>query len=120
MIGKKYTAEFKIGKVNEYLQRIENGEKLSKADFAYANGISDSTFNDWVIKFQRMGKGFANVTEQIAVLSENVAESTAIVRYDGEVHGHLDKDMVRVIFNGITVEFGEALTERVMEILRKW
>lgn len=57
MIGKKYTAEYKIGKVNEYLARIENGEKLSKADFAYENGISDSTFNDWVIKFQRMGKG---------------------------------------------------------------
>lgn len=50
MLGKKYTAQFRIEKVKEYLSRIENGEKISKADFAYQNGLSDSTFNDWVIK----------------------------------------------------------------------
>lgn len=47
MLGKKYTAEFKLEKVREYLEKIENGEKISKADFAYQNNLSDSTFNDW-------------------------------------------------------------------------
>ena len=28
--------------------------------------------------------------------------------------------MVRVIFNGITVKFNETMTERVLEILRRW
>lgn len=30
MLGKKYTAEFKLEKVREYLEKIENGEKISK------------------------------------------------------------------------------------------
>lgn len=121
MLGNKYTAEFKIGKVREYLEKIENGEKITKADFAYQNGLSDSTFNDWVIKYQKLGKGFANVTDQITILANNaVEEAPKIVRYDGVVQGELPKDMVRVIFNGITVEFNESMTERVMEILRKW
>ena len=46
MLGKKYTAEYKIKKVKEYLSKIENGEKISKADFAYQNGLCDYTFND--------------------------------------------------------------------------
>ncbi len=121
MLGKKYTAEFKLEKVREYLEKIENGEKISKADFAYQNSLSDSTFNDRIVKYQKMGKGFANVTEQITLLTNNVVEEAPrIVRYDGVVQGELPKDMVRVTFNGIMVEFSESLTERVMEILRKW
>ena len=46
MLGKKYTAKYKIEKAEEYLSKIENGEKFSKADFVYLNGLSDSTFND--------------------------------------------------------------------------
>ena len=56
MLGKKYTAEYKIEKVKEYLSKIENGEKFSKADFVYLNGLSDSTFNYSVIKFESSGK----------------------------------------------------------------
>ena len=46
MLGKMYTAEYKIEKGKEYLSKIENGEKISKADFAYLNGLCDCTFND--------------------------------------------------------------------------
>ena len=56
MPGKKYIAEYKIEKGKEYLSKIENGEKFSKADFIYLNGLCDSTFNDWVIKFESSGK----------------------------------------------------------------
>ena len=52
--------------------------------------------------------------------NRTVEEAPKIVRYDKVVQGELQKDMVRVIFNGITVEFNESMTERVMEILRKW
>lgn len=120
MIGKRYGAEYKIGKVREYLKEADANPKLTKADFAYRNGISDSTFNDWVLKYQRMGDGFANVTGQIELLSGAVEAMPAMVRYDGEVHGELPKDMVRVIYHGITVEFNEALAERVMGIIRAW
>lgn len=121
MLGKKYTAEYKIEKVKEYLSKIENGEKISKADFAYQNGLCDCTFNDWVIKFQKLGKGFANVTEQITILANNAVEQIPkVVQYDGVVQGELPKDMVKVIFNGIFVEFNKTMTEKVLEFLRRW
>ena len=68
MLGKKYTAEYKIEKVKEYLSKIENGEKISKADFAYLNGLSDSTFNDWVIKFESSGKDLLMLRNKLQFL----------------------------------------------------
>ena len=43
MLGKKYTAEFKIRMVKEFLDRKEKEPTLSKSDFAFENKISDST-----------------------------------------------------------------------------
>lgn len=68
MLGKKYTAEYKIEKVKEYLSKIENGEKISKADFAYLNGLSDSMFNDWVIKFESSGKDLLMLQNKLQFL----------------------------------------------------
>ena len=74
-----------------------------------------------MITFQKLGKGFANVTEQITILANNAVEQIPkVVQYDGVVQGELPKDMIRVIFNGIFVEFNETMTERVLEILRRW
>lgn len=120
MLGKKYTAEFKIRMVKEFLDRKEKEPGLSKSDFAFQNKISDSTFNDWVLKYQKMGNEFANVTSQIELLSGSVTEATTIVKYDGPVYGELPADMVRVIYNGITVEFNERLVEKIMGIIRTW
>ena len=68
MLGKKYTAEYKIEKVKEYLSKIENGEKISKADFAYLNGLCDCTFIDWVIKFESSGKDLLMLRNKLQFL----------------------------------------------------
>ena len=68
MLEKKYTAEYKIAKVKEYLSKIENGEKISKADFAYQNGLSDSTFNYSVIKFESSGKDLLMLRNKLQFL----------------------------------------------------
>lgn len=44
MLGKKYTAEFKIRMVKEFLDRKEKEPSLSKSDFAFENKTSNSTF----------------------------------------------------------------------------
>ncbi len=106
--------------VKEFLARKEQEPKLRKSDFAFENKIIDSTFNDWVLKYQKMGNEFANVTSQIELLSSNVTEAPAIIKYEGEVHSSLPKDMVRVIYNGITVEFNECLVEKIMGIIKTW
>lgn len=48
----KYDIATKVSLVEEYLE-LSKTVKITKADFAYQKGISDSTFNDWVIKYQR-------------------------------------------------------------------
>ena len=68
MLGKKNTAEYKIKKVKEYLSKIENGEKISKVDFAYQKGLSDSAFNDWVIKFESSGKDLLMLRNKLQFL----------------------------------------------------
>lgn len=68
MLGKKYTAEYKIEKVKEYLSKIENEEKILKADFAYLNGLCDSMFNDWVIKFENSGKDLIMLQNKLQFL----------------------------------------------------
>lgn len=85
MITKKYDANFKIQLVKEYLEKKKENPKLAKSDFAFEYKVSDSTFNDWVLKYQKMGDEFANVTIQIELLSCNVVEAPAIVKYVGEV-----------------------------------
>lgn len=120
MVSKKYKAEFKIRMVKEYLERRESDPKLTKADFAFEKKISDSTFNDWVIKYQKMGSEFANVTSQIEVISAGALGPAPIVRYEGVVPGELAKDMVRVTCNGIAVEFNECLAERILGIIKSW
>ncbi len=124
MVTKKYDANFKIQLVKEYLEKKKKKKKanpkLAKADFAFEHKVSDSTFNDWVLKYQKMGDEFANVTNQIELLATNVVEASAIVKYVGEVHLPIPKDMVRVIYKGITVEFNECLAEKIMGIIRTW
>ena len=68
MLRKKYTAEYKIKKVNEYLSKIENGEKIAKADFVYLNGLRDSTFIDWIIKFESSGKDLIMLRNKLQFL----------------------------------------------------
>ena len=68
MLRRKYTAEYKIKKVKEYLSKIENGEKISKADFVYLNGLSDSTFIDWMIKFESSGKDLIMLRNKLQFL----------------------------------------------------
>ena len=69
MVCKKYSAEFKRNKVEEYLEETKE-KKITKAEFALRNNISDSTFNDWVLKYQRDKQGFCNITNEIVKLNE--------------------------------------------------
>ena len=50
------------------IAKIENGEMISKADFAYQNGLSDSMFNDWVIKFESSGKDLLMLRNKLQFL----------------------------------------------------
>lgn len=69
MINKKYSAQYKIEMVEKYLEETQT-RKISKAEFAAKNNISDSTFNDLVIKYNREGAGFCNITNELIKLDK--------------------------------------------------
>ena len=48
----KYDIATKVSLVEEYLE-LSKAVKITKTDFTYQKGISDSTLNDWIIKYQK-------------------------------------------------------------------
>ena len=48
----KYDIATKVSLVEEYLE-LSKTSKITKTNFAYEKGISDSTFDVWVIKYQK-------------------------------------------------------------------
>lgn len=118
MVGKKYTAEFKVQMVEEYL----NGPKRTKADFALEKGISDSTFNDWVLKYQKMGNGFCNVTTEIANIGGITVVDPMVCNPQphNEMPIEVGENMMRLYYNGASIDFNVDLLDRVMGVLKSW
>lgn len=123
MVCKKYSAEFKRNKVEEYLEETKE-KKITKAEFALRNNISDSTFNDWVLKYQRDKQGFCNITNEIVKLNEieTIETTDYLVRTisDDKETYITDKDYIRLHYNGAVLEFNEILLDRVMKIFKEW
>lgn len=127
MVCKKYSAEFKRKKVEEYLYETKE-KKITKAEFALRNNISDSTFNDWVLKYERDKQGFCNITNEIVKLGNNdtnidkIEATDYLIRTmsDGVETYITDKDYIRLHYNGVVLEFNEILLNRVIKIVKEW
>ena len=125
MIGKRYTAQYKIETVEEYLKEKEKDSNLKLAIFAAKKGIADSTFNDWVIKYKRQGQGFCNITTEIKKLNtyeiiDSEPKGMELIKEVKEENISMSKNRVRLKYNGVVIEFDKSLLERVMEIVRTW
>lgn len=125
MINKKYSANFKRETVEEYKKLKKENPKLSKTEFAIRKGIPDSTFIDWVLKYEREGIGFCNVTNEIKKLDEievidvDVKSRNLVRKIDDEL-SPFSQNKVRLKYNGAVIEFDESLLERVLTILKTW
>lgn len=125
MICKKYSAQFKIMMVEEFLRKKQEQPKLSIAEFALNNGISDSTFNDWVVKYKRQGKGFCNITEEIKKLEiieviDSAPIQNNIIKEISDDNEPISINRVRMKYNGAIIEFDKSLLESALKILRTW
>ena len=127
MVCKKYSSEFKRKKVEEYLYETKE-KKITKAEFALRNNISDSTFNDWVLKYERDKQGFCNITNEIVKLGNNdtnidkIEATDYLIRTmaDGMETYITDKDYIRLHYNGVVLEFNEILLDQVIKIVKEW
>ena len=81
----KYDIATKVSLVEEYLE-LSKTSKITKTDFAHEKGISDSTFNDWVIKYQKDKNRF--------ITGSNSNDDVSIVSYTKPSFIELTKDNV--------------------------
>lgn len=124
----KYDIATKVTLVEEYLE-LSKTVKITKADFAYQKGISDSTFNDWVIKYQKDKERFIGG-------SNNNSDDVSIVSYTKPSFIELTKDNVssqiinvdnnrstnsiKLSYKDVTLEFNNDQLEMVLGIIRRW
>lgn len=123
----KYDIATKVSLVEEYLE-LSKTVKITKADFAYQKGISDSTFNDWVIKYQKDKDRF--------ITGSNSNDDVSVVSYTKPFFIELNKDNVssqiinvdnnrsanntKLSYKGVTLEFNNDQLEMVLGIIRRW
>lgn len=124
----KYDIATKVSLVEEYLE-LSKTSKITKTDFAHEKGISDSTFNDWVIKYQKDKNGFISG-------SNNNSDDVSIVSYTKPSFIELTKDdvsskiisnddgrcanSIKLSYKNVTLEFNNDQLEMVLGIIRRW
>lgn len=124
---RKYDIATKVTLVEEYLE-LSKTSKITKADFAYQKGISDSTFNDWVIKYQKDKDRFiggSNSNDNVSIVSytkpsfieltkDNV--SSQIINVDN----NRSTNSIKLSYKDVTLEFNNDQLEMVLGIIRRW
>ena len=124
---RKYDIATKVTLVEEYLE-LSKTSKITKADFAYQKGISDSTFNDWVIKYQKDKERFiggSNSNDDVSIVSytkpsfieltkDNV--SSQIINVDN----NRSTNSIKLSYKDVTIEFNNDQLEMVLGIIRRW
>lgn len=123
----KYDIATKVSLVEEYLE-LSKTSKITKADFAYQKGISDSAFNDWVIKYQKDKDRFiggSNSNDDVSIVSytkpsfieltkDNV--SSQIINVDN----NRSTNSIKLSYKDVTLEFNNDQLEMVLGIIRRW
>lgn len=123
----KYDITAKVSYVEEYLEQCKT-TKITKADFAFEKGLSDSTFNDWVVKYLKDKDRFIN--------GASVNDDISISSYTKPTFIELSKDNIaskplttnnvsnnsniKLSYKDVTIEFSDNQLDKVMEILRRW
>lgn len=124
---RKYDIATKVTLVEGYLE-LSKTSKITKADFAYQKGISDSTFNDWVIKYQKDKDRFiggSNSNDDVSIVSytkpsfieltkDNV--SSQIINVDN----NRSTNSIKLSYKDVTLEFNNDQLEMVLGIIRRW
>lgn len=118
----KYDIATKIALVEEYLE-LSKTSKITKTDFAHEKGISDSTFNDWVIKYQKDKNRFitgSNSNDDVSIVSYTKPSFIELTT-DNVRSKIIDNDKsIKLSYKDVTLEFNNDQLEMVLGIIRRW
>ena len=117
----KYDIATKVSLVEEHLE-LSKTVKITKADFAYQNGISDSTFNDWVIEYQkdkdRFISGSNNNSDDVSIVSYTKPSFIELTKDNVSyqivnVDNNICTNNIKLSYKDVTLEFNNDQLETV-------
>ncbi len=123
----KYDIATKVSLVEEYLE-LSKTSKITKTNFAYEKGISDSTFDDWVIKYQKDKNRFisgSNCNDDVSIVSYTKPSFIELTKDNVSyqivnVDNNICTNSIKLSYKDVTLEFNNDQLEMVLGIIRRW
>ena len=122
----KYDINTKVALIEEYLERNRDDNSYSMAQFSLEKGIPDSTFNNWILKYQHDKYTFINgeTHDGSIVLSSALSPTFIEISRDSiqkeERKTQPSSSSIKLNYKDVSLEFSASELEKVMEIIRRW
>lgn len=118
----KYDPSYKLALVEEYYEEYSKC-RITKSEFAHSKGISDSTFNDWCVKYQRDKDRYFNTDTDIVEFNSN-NDSKFIKLSEDNILSlptvSTNESKITLKYKDVSLEFNSSDLNRIMEIIRRW
>jgi len=121
----KYDISTKVAYVEEYLEILKDNPKYKISHFAQEKGLADSTFNDWLIKYQKdkdkfiHGKNTDGVVDLVKTVKPTFIEISKD-RLSNPIENKALFSTIKLNYKDVSIEFDSNQLDKVMEILRRW
>ena len=116
----KYDIATKVSLVEEYLE-VSKTVKITKADFAYQKSLSDSTFNDWVIKYLKDKDRFitgSNSDDDVSIVSYTKSSFIKLTKDNvpSKVINDDNDKSIKLSYKDVTLEFNNDQLEKEIPV----
>ena len=116
----KYDIATKVSLVEEYLE-LSKTVKITKADFAYQKSLSDSTFNDWVIKYLKDKDRFitgSNSDDDVSIVSYTKSSFIKLTKDNvpSKVINDDNDKSIKLSYKDVTLEFNNDQLEKEIPV----
>ena len=116
----KYDIATKVTLVEEYLE-LSKTSKITKVDFTYGKGTSDSTFNDWVIKYQKDKDRFitgSNSNDDVSIVSYTKPSFIELTKDNvpSKIINNDNDKSIKLSYKDVTLEFNNDQLEKEIPV----
>ena len=116
----KYDIATKVALVEEYLE-LSKTSKITKVDFTYGKGTSDSTFNDWVIKYQKDKDRFitgSNSNDDVSIVSYTKPSFIELTKDNvpSKIINNDNDKSIKLSYKDVTLEFNNDQLEKEIPV----
>ena len=120
---KKYDIASKVTLVEEFLNRRQNGEKLTIVAYSLEKQIPKTTFADWMYKYKNSKNESVNGSNDGDTVNLSpVTKPTFIEISKDKIIDKIEpsSNIIKLNYKDASLEFSTNELDRVMEILKRW